>query len=317
MFRQSIGHVRSGLQKQHRSLSLYRTFSVAAEPSAQEIDPVEPVPPQSNSSNLRNIRAGLLLSRIPIVTPELSEFEKAYYHYQEELERRLMWTFPSYYYFRRGTLSERQFMAAHRGPVANNPKIYFSRGKPDILHNRERRAKQEVRLAQRDEGDDKLFGNTTQSDSDILTRKIVPNPRTTEADEENITTSLIRKLDRTLYLVVETPKGWRLPSFGLNEKETLHEAAERGIRELGGENINTWTVSKTPAAFGRFDIENRNIDANSVNEQTVREFYIKSHILHGQFTPENLNFGWFTTEEFKERADSAYFDNVEQLLAKI
>lgn len=297
--------------------SSVRHYSGSAEPVAELESEVPPLPPHQPKERLKNIRAGLLLSRIPIVTPELSEFEKAYYHYQDELERRLMWTFPSYYYFRKGTLSEREFSSAQRGPVVKNPTTHFSRGEPDILHNRERRSKQYVCLAKRDESDDKLFGKKTSSDSDILTRKIVPNPRVTEADKNNITTSLIRKLDRTLYLVVETPQGWRLPSFGLNAKEPLHEAAERGLRELGGENINTWTVSQTPAAVLRYN-SSLKLESGTPSEATIREFFIKSHILHGQFVPgEDVNFGWLTKEEVEERAESTYFDSLEPLFSNV
>lgn len=233
----------------------------------------------------RPLRAGILLSRNPIVTKEPSAFVKAFYHYQDELERRLMWTFPWYFYFKRGTLSQRKFDSLQKGPMPRHKDVYYPEGIPDVKHNRERRSKQVVNLPSQSgdgEGD-----------------KIIPKSRTTPADEKKDIKALDRKLDSTLYLVVNN-KEWRLPSFEVSEEATsLHEAAEAGLRELGGSNINTWTVSNTPAAVIKGD---------------VPEFVIKSHILHGQFAPKNLDFAWLTKEEIKEKVKPEYFTSVEALL---
>jgi large subunit ribosomal protein L46 len=264
-----------------------------------------------------NILAGLILSRVPIVTPELTSFEKSYYRYQDELERRLMWTFPSYYYFKKGSLRERQFNTAQRGPVARQLGVFYPRGLPDIQHNRERRFKQEIVIPRQDAGNDALFGSDKTSD-DSLSRPIVPNSRTTEADNTNDITSLIRKLDRTLYLVVKSPYGWQFPAFSLNQKEPLHVAAERGLREFGGVNINTWTVSNTPSGVLRYNNEAGKRSITQIpSDSTIREFFISSHILHGQFVPQNgQEFGWLTKNEIAEKVDPLYFEVVGPLLSE-
>lgn len=225
------------------------------------------------------LRAGILLSRTPVVTKQTSSFEKAYFKYQDELERRLMWTFPWYFYFKKGTLAQRKFNDLQTGPTPRHKGVYYPKGIPDVKHNRERRRKQEVVLP------------TTEG---LTIDKVA---RSSEHDQDE--TSLARKLDSTLYLVVNRDGKWRFPSFEVAEAEALHEAAERGLRELGGDNINTWTVSNTPAA---------------VIKEEVPEFLIRSHILHGQFQPEQQKFGWLTKSELEQQLDQPYYHRIATLL---
>lgn len=275
----------------------------------------------SKTNVSKNIMAGIVVSRAPIVTPELSAFEKAYYKYQDELERRLMWTFPSYYYFKKGSLKERQFNAAQRGPAARQPGVWFSRGLPDIQHNRERREKQEVVIPKQKKGDDNLFSEQNESE-DSLGRPIVPNSRKTEADETNNVKSLTRALDRTLYLVVKNGKTgtWKFPSFNLETRSPLHVAAEEGLRKIGGVNINTWTVSNTPAGVVRYNNSNGSVvGKDQTNESTLREFLIKSHILHGKFVSqsEDTDYMWLTKQEIAGHVDAGYYEAVAPLLSEL
>lgn len=261
-----------------------------------------------------NVLAGLLLSRMPVVTPELTPFEKAYYNYQSELERRLMWTFPDYYYFKKGSLTQRRFQAANRGPMHAHKGIYYPRGTPEVQHNRDRRFKQEITIP-RDDTEDaaNLFGGDGSKDS--LSRPIVPNPRTTDADAQNDTTSLFRKLDRTLYLVTKQPgQDWRFPAFELRANEALHRAAVRGMLKLGGDNINAWVVSHTPAAVVRSEAGKVVSEASA---DTLREFFIKAHVTHGQFAPKpskNIEFAWLTKEEIADRVANDYYNQLAVVL---
>lgn len=207
-----------------------------------------------------------------------------------------MWTFPQYFYFKKGTLSERKFTAAQRGPVTRQPGVWYPRGVPDIKFNRERRYKQEIVIPREKTADD---------GEDSLSRPITPSSRITEADTKNDTRALTRKLDRTLYLLVQQNSEWKFPTFSLEAKEPLHGAAERGLRQVGGVNMKTWTVSNTPAAV---------IKAND-----NKEFFIKSHIIHGAFNLQNIHgvtdFAWLTKNEISEKVNGKYFEGLEPLLA--
>jgi len=221
-----------------------------------------------------------------------------------------MWTFPQYYYFRKGTLSERRFTTSQNGPVTKQPGVYYPKGTPDIAHNRERRSKQEVTIPKQETSDDSTL--------DEISRPVVPNSRITESDKKNDTKSLERKLPRTLYLLVKDSNGWKLPSFATPSNTPLHIAAEAGLRQLGGEIINTWTVSNTPAAVLKYN-NNKLVDSKDSSEELTREYIIKSHILSGIFKPseENVEYEWLVKEEIKERVGEDYYKATEFLFSEV
>ncbi|AMD19578.1 HCL573Wp [Eremothecium sinecaudum] len=251
---------------------------------------------------MKSISAALMLSRIPIVTPELTKIESQYYKYQSELEKRLMWSFPQYYYFKRGTLAERRFVKLQKPVVSKQPGVWFPKGVPDIKLNRERSRKQDIILPRGAESDDVTD----------ISRAIKPNSRVTEADEKNDITSLERKLARTLYLVVkDNSSKWRFPSVAVPSKNSevkpLHELAEANLRSLSRHDINTWTVSNTPIGV--------------LEQESEAEFIIKSHIISGKFelleeAPYSEH-AWLSKDEIEGCVDPSYFDNVKFLLSDI
>lgn len=244
------------------------------------------------------IRAALVLARTPIVVPKLTKFESQYIKYKSELERRLMWTFPAYYYFKKGTMSEYKFQSAQKKPISKQPGIWYPEGIPDIKHCRERSTKQEVIIPK----------ETPKSDDTSVSRPVVKNPAVTRADESNDLTSLERQLRNTLYLLVKSgSKGeWKFPSFDVGSNQPLHKVAESGIREIGGNKLNTWTVSRKPVKV-----------LNDGKDGSL-EFLIKSRIFSGEFVPKNKDteFKWLTKEEIKDFVNKDYYDNTEYLLDK-
>ncbi|SJM88056.1 related to 54S ribosomal protein L17, mitochondrial [Zygosaccharomyces bailii] len=254
-----------------------------------------------NSSGSR-IAAGLILSRIPLVTPEINQLESQYYEYQNELRRRLMWTFPYYFYYKNGTVAERRFISAQRGPVSKQPGVWFPKGVPDVRHNRERSLKQEIVLPRESNE------AATQGKND-LSRPIVPNSRVTDADKKGDLASLERKLARTLYLLVENSNGeWRFPSFAVENNTPLHIGANQGLKALGGNELLTWSVSNTPAGVIK-------------NSEGDNIFLMKQHILAGKFDLQNSKefqgFAWLTKDEIKHRVDENYYTETGFLLADI
>lgn len=244
------------------------------------------------------IRSTLLLSRTPVITADLPDFQKLYYKYQKELWKRLMWTFPKWFYFREGTLAEQKYRELNKNPVYNNPNLEFVGGRPDIKHQRDRRFKQEVHLP-------KTYDTTADASMvDSLSRKIVPNSRTTEADKVKDLASLERKLARTLYLVVsEDGKTWKFPSFA--GEGPLHKVAEEGLYAMGGDKINYFCVSNKPC--------------HVTTTGEGKDFVIKLHILSGEFAAQNpdVKFMWLTKEEVGEYLDSEYYGEIGHLMSEV
>ncbi|KAK5780595.1 mitochondrial 54S ribosomal protein mL46 MRPL17 PWA37_003235 [Arxiozyma heterogenica] len=246
----------------------------------------------------QTIRAALILARSPIVVPDLTKFESQYIKYKYELEKRLMWTFPAYYYFKKGTMSEYKFQIAQKKPISKQPGVWYPQGIPDIRHGRERSTKQEVIIPK-----DENPANDTS-----ISRPVVKNSIITKADESNDTTSLERQLRKTLYLLVKIKPNdeWKFPSFEVNSDYALHEVAESGLRDIGGSKINTWTVSRKPVKV-----------LKDKNDESL-EFFIKSRILTGEFVPKmkDIEFKWLTRDEIKDFVKKDYYDNTEFLLDK-
>lgn len=224
-----------------------------------------------------------------------------------------MWTFPKWFYFKRGTVAEREFTQAQKYPIPNNPSVWFPEGRPDLMHGRDRKAKEDVRLPK------KHIENDDEIDLEDISRPIKPNSRTTKADETNDETSLERKLANTLYLIVSTNGGqWKLPTFEVTESNKgngLHSIAEQGLRQLGGDRINTWTVSNTPASVLKYNEGGEIVTASE--GVSSREYILKSHIIAGKFEPSSeANFKWLSKDELKTQLNPGYFAEIEHLLAE-
>ena len=80
------------------------------------------------------------------------------------------------------------------------------------------------------------------------------------------------------------------------------------MRQLGGENIKTWTICTKPAAVIHKD------------GSPQYDFFIKSHILAGKFdlnqTKSNKikEYAWLTKKEIEKHVNKNYFEDTYFLL---
>lgn len=175
------------------------------------------------------IKASVLLSRPPLLTRDLTPFEKAHFLYQKRLNERLALPFTRYFYYQRGTpgevewkqkIKERKTPAREIGRYSGygedswNDEVLVGdeTGEPAVqIQSLVKDA--EVEVKGRDGSE------TTQEE---LER---PMSRRTQADERGEMGSLNRLLTRTLYLLVK--KGgegakWMFPTNELLQDESLH-----------------------------------------------------------------------------------------------
>lgn len=254
------------------------------------------------SAPLKGIRAAVILSRTPIVTQDVGEFDRKFFNYQKELEKRLMWTFPKWYYLKKGTVAEREFAKVQNYPLPGRKGVWFPKGQPEIRHGRDRRFKQEVVLPKPKNEEEGADSDSTAPGG--ITTSIQLQSRVTEADKTNDQTSLERQLARTLYLLVKQDGVWKFPAFSVaDESKPLADVAEDGLLDLGGNKINIWTVSGTPAAV--------------LKSGPDREYLIKSHIVAGQFAPKDLEYKWLNREETQELVDNTYWEKIAHLLYRV
>lgn len=211
--------------------------SVAApvETAPIEPSPTNRAPPSLTASKSHSItyklKAAVLLSRPPLLTRELTPFEKSFFLYQRRLNERLALPFTRYFYYQRGTpedidwkrkIKERKTPARDIG-VYN---AYGDEGWNDELLVGDRVSEPEEQLEKLlIDAEVEVKERDIQGERKVVKKEEVerPVPRVTEADKAGDMKSLNRAMQRTLYLVVNGGRGeWGFPSAELMRQESLH-----------------------------------------------------------------------------------------------
>lgn len=208
------------------------TTGVANPPVDPNLEPKASRYPQHEKS-LYRIKAGVILSRPPILTREQTDFESAFYLYQKRLNERLSTPFSRQFFFRKGQpagidfsikWSERGHTMAREigrmtrsGKNAWDDELLMDKGgelaDPDAIRER-MYIEAESRVSE--DGETLNFEDRLQIER--------PLSRETEADRTGDVKRLDRKLDRTLYLVVKDPnERWVFPQDDVSPGEGLDE----------------------------------------------------------------------------------------------
>ncbi|KAH8889299.1 hypothetical protein GQ53DRAFT_825614 [Thozetella sp. PMI_491] len=283
----------------------------------------------ASERGLYRIKAGLVLTRPPLLTHEQTPFESAFYLYQKRLNERLSAPFRKQFYFKQDTprqmdwrlkAKERHGVAARdigrynpRGRLGWNDEVLVGSLTSDPANMAEKLvADAEMRISE--------DGETLTEDEIVRVER--PVPRRTEADEKRDVRRLDRALDRTLYLVVRRGDGekaqWAFPSGEVPTHEALHETAARVLAESAGINMNTWIVGRHPIAHYKEKPVFK--DDASLHKKGQKVFFLKGRIMAGQAdlagNLHNLNdFKWLTREELMEQLPEQYFHSVRNMMA--
>jgi large subunit ribosomal protein L46 len=178
------------------------------------------------------LRAGVVLSRPPQLTRDLTSFEKAFFLYQKRLNERLALPFTQYFYYRKGTpslIDWKKKIAERKTPARDigryNPYledgwhdevlIGAQEGEPE--HMMDALLKDvEVPVVNKFQTEE---AKLEEANKDLIQR---PMPRVTEADNSGDQKSLNRLLSRTLYLLVKGKEGqWQFPTDALMGRESF------------------------------------------------------------------------------------------------
>lgn len=289
-----------------------------------------------------------MLSRPPILTRDLTPFEKAYFLYQKRLNERLALPFSRYFYYQKGTpgdvewkrkIKERQTPARDIGRY----NAYAKEGWNDevLMGAKESEPEEQVEALLRDAEVEVPQGEGDEGAE--VKRQVVakPMPRVTEADKIGDTKSLDRLLQRTLYLVVRKRDGrWWFPSDGLKSKESLHtvrctredtldimltasfQAAERILVQTCGVNMNTWIVGNIP--LGHYI---RNYSKPATDKEKSEEirgekyFFMKGRIMAGQANLKDnaqglTDFQWLAKDELEKALLPRDWSAIKNVLAE-
>ncbi|EXJ75816.1 uncharacterized protein A1O5_00323 [Cladophialophora psammophila CBS 110553] len=291
---------------------------------------------------LYTIKAGIVLSRPPLITPDPHPFETAFHLYQRRLNERLVLPFTQYFYYRRNTPAFEHWRKhrRERGGAATRDIGKYNAYSPDAWND-------EVLVDDETGKPEKILEQLVSEEgrADEFTGKGDPRfaglRRHTEADEKNDQRSLERRLQRTLYLLVKLKnKGgqakekaadensetwlWKFPSGPVVGFEGLKEAAQRILFSSLGPNMNTFFVGNHPVGHYSTPLK-QDLAATQTIVDGEKTFFMKARIMAGQaddkkgvFVDMGLDeiedFKWLSKDEVEEHVHPDYWVRVKNML---
>ncbi|KAF2497527.1 ribosomal protein [Lophium mytilinum] len=335
----------------HARISPYSSAATATAPAPETQAQLSSIPPVTSTSLAQSyqVRAGVVLSRPPLLTRDLHPFEKSFFLYQRRLNERLALPFPRYFYFKKDTPADidwkrkmKQRLTPARdigvynpyGPEGWNDEVLVGAKEAEPAWQVERLLEDADASAPESTGADAAKGmegaavaeagveiaaEASKKKAEPIER---PMPRETEADRKGDQRSLDRLMQRSLYLVVQNKEGrWVLPDDQIQGRETLHQAAERVLVHNGGLNMNTWVVGNVPVGHYSFDYVKRRPHPERANVEALGEkiFFMKARIMAGQASLEDNKLGikdfkWLTKEEVQKVVNQKYWSAIQNML---
>ena len=240
---------------------------------AEQVAPVAEdahVPPvtQTGPRKAHRVLASPVLSRPPLLTRDLTPFEKAFYLYQKRLNERLALPFTRYFYYKKDTPGDVEWKRKQkvRKTAAKDIGIYTGYGDEAwndelLVGDKTSEPSNQIEALMRDaegkdiveaepQGDAEAGGEAVSGDArqgegvrkDVGISFDRPAPRETEADRKKDTKSLSRRLDRSLYLLIKNKDGrWRFPEDRVYGRENLHQVRQIARYKMKDQTTNNIT----------------------------------------------------------------------------
>ncbi|XP_004763840.2 39S ribosomal protein L46, mitochondrial isoform X2 [Mustela putorius furo] len=160
----------------------------------------------------------------------------------------------------------------------------------------------------------------TQDMEDAWEQKFLqfkPGARITEADKKNDRTSLHRKLDRNLVLLVKEKLGdqdvWMLPQAEWQPGETLRGTAERTLATLSENNLEAKFLGNAPCGHYKFKFPQAMRTESSLG---AKIFFFKALLVTGDFSQPRKKGQrvWVCKEELGDYLRPKYLAQVRRFL---
>uniref|UniRef100_A0A8C3YPT8 Large ribosomal subunit protein mL46 n=1 Tax=Catagonus wagneri TaxID=51154 RepID=A0A8C3YPT8_9CETA len=160
----------------------------------------------------------------------------------------------------------------------------------------------------------------TQDLEDMWEQKFLqfkPGARITEADGKDDRTSLHRKLDRNLILLVREKLGdqdiWMLPQSEWQPGETLRQTAERTLATLSENNMEAKFLGNAPCGHYKFKFPKAMRTETSLG---AKVFFFKALLLTGDFSQAGKkgHHVWVSKEELGDYLKPKYLAQVRRFL---
>lgn len=185
--------------------------------------------------SLYRLRAGIILSRPPILTRTPTAFENAFYLYQKRLNERMSTPFARTFYYRKDQPAgvdwaikfgdRRHVMAREIGRLTRTGRDAWD-DEALVDQGEEMASPDYIRERLYTEAESRVSEDGEALSFEDRLRIERPLPRETEADRTGDVRRLDRALDRTLYLVVKDSRSrWGFPTDDVRPDEGLHEVS--------------------------------------------------------------------------------------------
>ncbi|NXL96472.1 RM46 protein, partial [Tyrannus savana] len=142
-------------------------------------------------------------------------------------------------------------------------------------------------------------------------------PRITDDDKKNIRTSLNRKLDSNLMLLVKQKIGnqelWLLPQVEWQPGETLRSTAERAMATFLGDHIQAKILGNAPYGIYKYKFPRAIRTEDNVG---AKVFFFKAFLQSNDFTQTELkaDYLWVTKNELGDYLKPEYLKKVNRFL---
>jgi len=179
------------------------------------------------------LAASICLSRPPMLTRDLSAFEKAYYFYQRRLDKRLALPFTRWQYYKEKTLLHDEYKRKQKELAKYNS--YGPDGwKDELMLGEKPMADEEMEfedyVRNTITGEELDTGGVVGEEAgEVASKKTLDKPlsRISQADIDHDVKSLNRAMSRTLYLLVKRAGRehdvWKFPQADVEGRENLRQ----------------------------------------------------------------------------------------------
>ncbi|NXL01367.1 RM46 protein, partial [Mesembrinibis cayennensis] len=144
-----------------------------------------------------------------------------------------------------------------------------------------------------------------------------PAPRITDADKNNDRTSLNRRLDSNLMLLVKQKIGnqelWLLPQVEWQPGETLRSTAERAMATFLGDHIEAKILGNAPYGIYKYKFPKAIRTEDNVG---AKVFFFKAFLQSSDLSQAELkeDYLWVTKDELGDYLKSEYLKKVNRFL---
>ncbi|XP_018423950.1 PREDICTED: 39S ribosomal protein L46, mitochondrial [Nanorana parkeri] len=147
-----------------------------------------------------------------------------------------------------------------------------------------------------------------------------PAPRITEADKKNDRSSLNRKLENNLVLLVKERFGnedvWLLPQIAWQAGETMRQTAERALSSLSGNRTEANFLGNAPCGYYKYKFPKTMRTEDTVG---AKVFFFKAMLKSQelQTSKQKGEYVWVSKDELKDYLKPAYLSAVQQFVIEI